>query len=102
MDGFYAVSMIYFPYLDVEQQDLRFWANSYKTRFGEDPGTCSTGGYATIDMVIRAKQKAGSNLTADSFNKAIAGMGEIPADICSATRRCASATSSAWARRSRA
>jgi branched-chain amino acid transport system substrate-binding protein len=81
MDGFYAVSTVYFPYLDVEQKDLRFWANKYKTRFGEDPSTYSTGGYATIDTMIRAMQKAGPNLTADSFNKAIIAMGEIPADL---------------------
>ncbi len=81
MDGFYAVSTVYFPYLDVEQKDLRFWANKYKTRFGEDPSTYSTGGYATMDMVIRAMQKAGPHLTPDSFNKAMIAMGEIPADM---------------------
>jgi branched-chain amino acid transport system substrate-binding protein len=81
MDGFYAVSTVHFPYLDVEQKELRFWANKYKTKFGEDPSTYSTGGYATIDTMIRAMQKAGPNLTADSFNKAIIGMGEIPADL---------------------
>jgi branched-chain amino acid transport system substrate-binding protein len=81
MDGFYAVSTVHFPYLDVEQKDLRFWANKYKTKFGEDPSTYSTGGYATIDTMIRAMQKAGPNLTADSFNKAIIGLGEIPPDM---------------------
>jgi branched-chain amino acid transport system substrate-binding protein len=81
MDGLYAVSTVFFPYLDVEQQDLRFWANKYKTRFGEDPSTYSTGGYATIDFFIRAAQKAGPNLNADSFNKAVLAMGEVPADM---------------------
>jgi len=81
MDGFYAVSTGYFPYLDVEQKDLRFWANKYKTKFGEDPSTYSSGGYWTVDMLIKAMQKAGSNLTADSFNKAMIGMGEMPADM---------------------
>ena len=32
-------------------------------------------------MVIKAIQKAGPNLTADSFNKAMISMGEIPADM---------------------
>ncbi|MFO1332230.1 MAG: ABC transporter substrate-binding protein [Rubrivivax sp.] len=81
MDGFYAVSTLYFPYLDVEHKDLRFWANKYKTKFGEDPSTYATGTYAGMDLIIRAMQKAGPNLTADSFNQAIIGMGEIPADI---------------------
>jgi branched-chain amino acid transport system substrate-binding protein len=81
MDGFYAVSTVYFPYLDVEQKDLRFWANKYKTKFGDDPSTYSTGGYATIDFFLRAVQKAGPNLTADSFNKAVVSMGEVQADM---------------------
>jgi branched-chain amino acid transport system substrate-binding protein len=81
MDGYYAVSTQFFPYLDVESQPLRFWANKYKTKFGEDPSTYSTGGYATIDIFIRAAQKAGPNLTTDSFVKAMETMGEIPSDI---------------------
>ena len=81
MDGFYAVSTVFFPYLDVEQQPLRFWANKYKTKFGDDPSTYATGGYATIEMFVRAAQKAGPNLTTDSFVKAMETLGEIPADL---------------------
>ena len=81
MDGFYAVSTVYFPYLDIDRPELRFWANKYKTRFGDDPSTYSTGGYATIDTMIKAMQKAGPNLTADSFNKAMIDMGEMSTDI---------------------
>ena len=81
MDGFYAVSTVYFPYLDVEQQALRFWATKYKTKFGEDPSTYATGTYATIEIFIRAAQKAGPNLSTDSFIKAMETMGEIPADM---------------------
>ena len=81
MDGFYAVSTLYFPYLDVEQKDLRFWANKYKTRFGDDPSTYATGTYAAMDLAARAMDKAGPALSADSFNKAIIAMGEIPGDI---------------------
>ena len=81
MDGFYAVSTVFFPYLDVEQQPLRFWATKYKSRFGDDPSTYATGGYATIEMFVRAAQKAGPNLTTDSFIKAVETLGEIPADL---------------------
>jgi branched-chain amino acid transport system substrate-binding protein len=81
MDGFYAVSTHHFPYTDLDNQQLRHWANKYKTRFGEDPSTYSTGGYGTIDIFVRALQKAGPNLTTDSFVKAMEGMGEIPADF---------------------
>ncbi len=81
MDGYYAVSTNFFPYLDVEQQPLRFWANKYKTKFGDDPSTYSTGGYATMDLFIKAALKAGPNLTTESFARAMETLGEVPADM---------------------
>jgi len=81
MDGYYAVSTHHFPYTDLDNPALRFWANKYKTKFGEDPSTYSTGGYATMEIFIKAAQKAGPNLTTDSFVKAMEGLGEIPADM---------------------
>ena len=100
MDGYYAISTAFFPYLDVEQPALRFWANKYKTKFGDDPSTYSTGTYADIEIFIRAAQKAGPNLSTDSFVKAMETMGEIPADMFgtpplsfTATKRLGSALS---------
>jgi branched-chain amino acid transport system substrate-binding protein len=100
MDGYYAVSTNFFPYLDLDNQPLRFWANKYKTKFGDDPSTYSTGGYATMDLFIKAAQKAGPNLTTDSFVKAMETLGEVPADMFgtpplsfSATKRLGSALS---------
>ena len=81
MDGYYAVSTQHFPYTDLDNQPLRFWATKYKTKFGDDPSTYSTGGYSTMDMFVKAAQKAGPNLTTDSFIKAMEGMGEIPTDM---------------------
>ena len=81
MDGFYAVSTHHFPYTDLDNQPLRFWANKYKTRFGDDPSTYSTGGYATMDFFIKAALKAGPNLSTDSFIKAVETMGEVPTDM---------------------
>ena len=100
MDGYYAVSTNFFPYLDLDNQPLRFWANKYKTKFGDDPSTYSTGGYATIDLFIKAALKAGPNLTTDSFVKAMETLGEVPADMFgtpplsfSATKRLGSSLS---------
>jgi branched-chain amino acid transport system substrate-binding protein len=80
-DGLYAVMTIPFPYLDEASQPIRFWANKYKTRFGDDPSTYSAGGYQAIDLFIRAAQKAGPNLTTDSFIKAVEGLGTIEPDF---------------------
>ena len=81
VDGFYAVSTVSFPYLDEASQPIRFWANKYKTKFGDDPSTYSVAGYVTIDLFARAAQKAGPNLTTDSFVKAMETMGTVPPDV---------------------
>ena len=57
------------PYLDDTAQALRFWATKYKTRFNEDPAVFSAYGYLVIDAFIKVAQKAGPNLTTDSFIK---------------------------------
>ncbi len=81
MDGFYAVSTHHFPYTDLDNQQLRFWANKYKTKFSEDPTVFSVYGYVIIDLFAKAAQKAGPNLPTDSFVKAMESLGEIPADF---------------------
>lgn len=80
MDGLYATMTTQHPYLDEASQPLRFWATKYKTKFNEDPTTFSAYGYTLLDSFIRAAQKAGTNLSTDSFIKAMDTM-TIPADI---------------------
>ena len=74
MDGVYATHTVQHPYLDEASQPMRFWANKYKTRFNEDPTVFSVYGYIIIDQFIQAAQKAGPNLTTDSFIKAMDSM----------------------------
>ena len=69
MDGLYAAMTVQHPYLDEASQPIRFWANKYKTKFNEDPTVFSVYGYMIIDQFIKAAQKAGPNLTTDSFVK---------------------------------
>jgi branched-chain amino acid transport system substrate-binding protein len=80
MDGLYATMTTQNPYLDEASQPIRFWANKYKTAFGEDPTVFSAYGYTIIDAFITAANKAGANLTTDSFVKAMDAM-SLPADI---------------------
>ena len=80
MNGLYAAMSVQNPYLDEASQPIRFWANKYKTKFNEDPTVFSVYGYSVVDSFIRAVQKAGNNLTTDSFVKAMDTM-VIPADI---------------------
>ncbi len=80
MNGLYAAMSVQHPYLDEAAQPIRFWANKYKTKFNEDPTVFSVYGYNAVDSFIRAATKAGSNLSTDSFIKAMDTM-VIPADI---------------------
>ena len=80
MDGLYATMTSQHPYLDEASQPIRFWANKYKTKFNEDPTVFSVYGYNAIDAFIRAAQKAGANLSTDSFIKAMDTM-VIPSDM---------------------
>ncbi len=80
MDGVYATMTVQNPYTDEKSQPIRFWANKYKTKFNDDPTVFSVYGYVIIDTFIKAAQKAGKNLTTDSFIKAMDSM-TIPPDI---------------------
>ncbi len=80
MDGLYSAMTIQHPYLDDASQPLRFWATKYKTKFNEDPTVFSLYGYIGINSFIRAAEKAGTNLTADSFVKAMESM-TFPPDV---------------------
>ncbi|TFZ06343.1 ABC transporter substrate-binding protein [Ramlibacter henchirensis] len=80
MNGLYATHTVQHPYLDEASDKIRFWANKYKTKFNEDPTVFSVYGYNIIDMFIQAAQKAGPNLTTDSFVKTMEGM-TFPPDM---------------------
>ena len=71
MNGLYSSMTVQHPYLDETSQPIRFWANKYKTKFNDDPGTLSVYGYQIIDMFVQAAQKAGPNLTTDSLIKTL-------------------------------
>ena len=80
VEGFYATHTTQHPYLDEASQPLRFWANKYKTRFGEDPTTLSAYGYTIVDLFGKAAAKAGPQLDTDGFVKAMDRL-TVPADI---------------------
>lgn len=91
MDGIYAAMTVQNPYLDEASQPLRFWANKFKTKFNEDPTVFSVYGYMLTDTFIKVAQKAGPNLTTDSFIKTMDGM-TFPPDMFGAPEMTFSAT----------
>ena len=80
MDGLYATMTVQNPYTDEVSQQIRFWANKYKTKFNEDPAVFSVYGYLIINIFANAATKAGKNLTTDSFIKVMDTM-SMPTDI---------------------
>ena len=80
MNGLYATHTVQHPYLDEASQPIRFWATKYKTKFNEDPTVFSVYGYNFLDAFIQGAQKAGPNLTTDSFVKAVETL-RIPPDM---------------------
>ncbi len=91
MDGLYSTMTVQHPYLDETSQPIRFWANKYKTKFNEDPGTLSVYGYQIIDMLVQAAQKNGPNLTTDSLIKTLDSM-KFSADVFGASEVAFTAT----------
>jgi branched-chain amino acid transport system substrate-binding protein len=71
MDGLYATMTVQNPYTDEQSQPIRFWANKYKTKFSDDPTVFSVYGYSIITTFANAANKAGKNLSTDSFIKAM-------------------------------
>ncbi|MCL1961502.1 MAG: ABC transporter substrate-binding protein [Desulfovibrionaceae bacterium] len=78
VDGLYAAMTAQEPYLDDESEQIRTWANKYKAKFNEEPTTYSVSGYCLIDAFANAANKAGSNLTVESFSQAMDSL-TIPA-----------------------
>ena len=96
MDGLYATMTVQNPYTDEQSQPIRFWANKYKTKFSDDPTVFSVYGYTIITTFANAANKAGKNLSTESFIKAMDTMsiapdifGSAPASF-SATKRLGS------------
>lgn len=67
MDGLYATMTQQTPYLDEADLTIRFWADKYMRRFGEEPSIFSVYGYTIVDMFIKGVRKAGPALSTDSF-----------------------------------
>ena len=99
MDGLYATMTVQNPYTDEQSPSIRFWANKYKTKFNEDPTVFSVYGYLIINTFATAANKAGKNLSTDSFIKVMDSttiqpdMFGSPLQTFTATKRLGSGTS---------
>lgn len=80
VEGLYAAQTIAHPYPDEASGAVADWVTRYKGKFGEEPTAASILAYLSLDMFAKAADKAGQNLTTDSFIAAIESM-VFPPDL---------------------
>jgi len=73
VEGLYAMSEVATPYRDDPKNNklLNDWMDQYKERFKEDADLWAVTGWLLVDMFAKAAEKAGPNLTTESFVKAL-------------------------------
>lgn len=71
VEGLYGVHTAAHPYADDPHPPVREWAAKYKAKFSEDATVFSVYGYYMMDTFGKAAEKAGANLTTDTFNNAM-------------------------------
>jgi branched-chain amino acid transport system substrate-binding protein len=73
-EGFYSMSPALYRYPDDERPAVRTFAQAYKKRFGIDPNYLGEAGYTGALFTLAALDKAGRDLTLDSFITALESM----------------------------
>lgn len=71
MEGVYGATFIALPYADDPNPAVRDWVTSYKKRYNEDPGLYSMYSYYAMTTFAKLADKAGKNLTPETFNTAM-------------------------------
>ncbi len=70
VEGLYGVAVLPHPYEQDASPALKDWIERYRTRFGIAPNVWSVMGYTVADLFVQAAEKAGPDLTVDSFVRA--------------------------------
>jgi branched-chain amino acid transport system substrate-binding protein len=73
-EGFYAMTSVLFATPDDPRPAVQKFVKDYKARFGKDPNFAAQIGYTGAQLLMLGLEKAGKDLTLDSF---IAGMESI-------------------------
>ena len=73
VEGLYAISETPVPYRDdpANTKALNEWMDAFKARFKEDAELWAATGWMMIDIFVRAAERAGPKLSADSLVKAL-------------------------------
>ncbi len=71
MNGLYCLNSVIFPYYDTANKIEKEWWDKFKEIYGKDPNTGALYGYIFADIAIEAINRAGKDLTIDSFIEAM-------------------------------
>lgn len=70
-EGYYAVTSFNIVYEDTATGKAKDWIKRYKERYNEDPPASAQQGQIISDLVFKALEKAGPDLTVESFTTAL-------------------------------
>ncbi len=80
MDGLYAANTAVHPYLDDASAPVAAWAGRYQAQFQMSPTVFGVYGYTMVNLIARALEQAGPQLTTDGFSRALESL-DVPGDI---------------------
>lgn len=78
MEGFYTAAPFYLIDWEATQEtapEVYDWYQRYTARFGDDPSAQSVIGYTMADVVVKALEEAGPELTVESFMQGFSDIG---------------------------
>ncbi|WP_428530607.1 ABC transporter substrate-binding protein, partial [Rhodopila sp.] len=73
-EGFYSMAPALYRYPDDPKPAVHAFADTFRKRFGIDPNYLGEAGYTAASFSVAALQKAGRDLTLDSFINAMESM----------------------------
>jgi branched-chain amino acid transport system substrate-binding protein len=74
MEGFYSATGMPYAYADASSDAIKAWAAKYKAKTGQDPNSAAQYGYVGADIVVRALEAAGKDLTRAKLIAALEGI----------------------------
>jgi branched-chain amino acid transport system substrate-binding protein len=73
-EGFYSGAGMPYTYVDTASDEIKAWAAKYKARTGKDPNSPAEYSYVGADIIAKALEAAGKDLTREKFIAAMEGI----------------------------
>jgi branched-chain amino acid transport system substrate-binding protein len=71
MEGFYSGTGMPYAYPDTSSDTIKAWAAKYKAKTGQEPNSAAQFGYVGADIVVKALEATGKDLTRAKFLAAL-------------------------------